>query len=164
MYEAHWPGLLSPSWEHEQDLQHHRLYIHRYWSGTPSQHRLSNRIYRQVPIGAAYRELARTRGEMFPPSRVQPRPTHPLASTLRLHDPPCGEHLWYKAHRTSTDNSSANSYAVRFLDDPGPIKIDTTSRSAVHGSWYLQRHQVGGLVRGVLRNADVPRGALSIRP
>ena len=39
MYETHWPGLLSPSWEHEQDLQHHRLHTLRYWSDTPSRHR-----------------------------------------------------------------------------------------------------------------------------
>ena len=36
---THWSGLLSLSWEHEQDLQHHRLHILRCWSGTPSQHR-----------------------------------------------------------------------------------------------------------------------------
>ena len=31
MYETHWAGLFSPSWEHEQDLRHHRLHVLRYW-------------------------------------------------------------------------------------------------------------------------------------
>ena len=30
MYETHWAGLLSPSWEHERDLQHHRPHIFRH--------------------------------------------------------------------------------------------------------------------------------------
>ena len=84
-------------------------------------------------------------------SRIHPRPTHPLASTPQLREPPRGGHLWYEArdglwwlgkvaHRTSTDNYSAYSYIGHFLDYPGPIKINllpssyTTSRSAVHGS------------------------------
>lgn len=67
------------------------------------------------------------------------------------------------APRTSTDNSSAGSYIVRFLDNPGPITINlppfyTTSRNAFQGSSYLRRHQAGGLTRGVLRNAGEPRG------
>ena len=64
-YDTHWAGLLTPSWEHEQDLQHHRLHTLRYWSGTPSQHRQSNRLYRQMRIGGAHRELARTPSELF---------------------------------------------------------------------------------------------------
>ena len=62
----------------------------------------------------------------------------------------------------STGNSSANSYIVRFLDVPGPSKIDlqptsyTTSRSTVPGSWCLQRHQAGRLTRCILRNAHGP--------
>ena len=112
-------------------------------------------------------------GQNTPRSRVHPRPTHPLASTLQLYYP---SRMWYKArddlwwlgkvaNRASTDNSSVKSYIVRFLDDPGAIKIDlllssyTTSRSAVHGSWCLHRHQAGGLARGVLQNDDGPRGA-----
>ena len=134
MYEAHWVGLLNPSWEHERDLQLNRPHILRYWLGTPSQHRQTNRLYRQVRIGAAHRELSRSRGEIFlaPGYSLVPR-------TLWLHrfssSPlPAGAHLWYKARdgllllgkvapRASTDTSSADSYTVRFLDDPGPIKI-----------------------------------------
>ena len=117
-------------------------------------------------------------GQNTPRSRVHPRPTHPLASTLQLYYP---SRMWYKArddlwwlgkvaNRASTDNSSVKSYIVRFLDDPGPIKIDllpspySTSRSAVYGSWCLQRRPAGGLARGVLRNADGPRGASPYPP
>ena len=35
MYETHRSGLLSLSWEHEQDLQHHRLHILRSWPLAP---------------------------------------------------------------------------------------------------------------------------------
>ena len=64
MYETHWAGLLSP-WEHERDLQHCRLHIFRFWSGTPSQHHHTNRLYHQMRIGAAHRKLSRSRGEIF---------------------------------------------------------------------------------------------------
>ena len=127
-------------------------------------------------IGVAHRELARTQGDsVFAPGYS------PVSRTLWLQrfsstTLPARAHLWYKArdglwwlgkvaHRASTDNSAANSYIIRFLDDPGPIKIDflpssnNTSRSAVHGPWCLHRHQAGGLTRGVLRSADGPRGA-----
>ena len=64
-------------------------------------------------------------------SRVQPLPAHSLASTLQLYYPlrrgthqvqsPRRSRWWLGkvAHRASTNNS-ANSYIVRFLDDPGP--------------------------------------------
>ena len=171
LYETHWVGLLSPSWERQRDLQHHRLHVLRYWSRTPSQRRQINRLHRQMRIGATHRELSRSRRDIFLASRYSLVArvlwlSHFSSSTL-----PAGAHLWCKAlnglwclgrvaHRTSTDNSSANSYIVRFLDDPGPIKINllpsayTTSRSAVQGSWHLQRHQTGGLASGVLWNAD----------
>lgn len=114
-------------------------------------------------------------GRTVPRSRVQPRSARPLArfSSSTLIDT---AHLWYnarndlwllekEARRISTDNSSANSYIARFLDDPGPIKLNllpslyTTSRTTVQGSWCPQRHQAGGLARGVLRNADGSSGA-----
>ena len=55
LYETHWTGLLSPSWERELDLQHFRRHISLYWSGKPTQHRQTNRLYRQMRIGAAHR-------------------------------------------------------------------------------------------------------------
>ena len=128
-------------------------------------------------IGAANRELSRSRGGLFlfPGHIIFPRTislSRFSSSTL-----PAGAHLWYKArnglrwlvkiaHRAPADTSSADSWIARFLDDPGPIKINlllsayTNSRSAVQGSWCLQRHQTGGLASSVLRNADSPRGAL----
>ena len=74
-------------------------------------------------------------------SRVSPRPAHPLASTLQLYYPlrrgiflvqSPGRFLWWLgkvAHRASIDNSSANSYIVRFLHDPARIKIDFLTSS-----------------------------------
>ena len=183
LYETHWAGLLSPSWERELDLQHFRRHILLYWSGTPSQHRQANRLYRQMRIGAAHRELSRSQGQIFL------APGYSLVSRdlwLRNFSSttlPSGAHVWYKArdglwwlgkiaHRAPLDTSSDSppdsspdgSYIIRFLDDPGPIKIDlqraryTTARNAISGSWCLQRHGTGSIARGVLRSTDTPRG------
>ena len=97
LYKSHWAGLLTPSWERERDLQHHRLHILRYWIGTPSQNRQTNRLCRQMRIGAANRELSRFRGEVFlsPGYNLVPRTlwlSRFSSSTL-----PAGAHLWYKA-------------------------------------------------------------------
>ena len=37
LYETHWVGLLSPSWERELGLQYFRRHILLYWSGTPTE-------------------------------------------------------------------------------------------------------------------------------
>ena len=124
-------------------------------------------------IGAAHRELSRSRGEIFLAPGYSLVPRTLWLRRFSSSPLPAGAHLWYKARdglwwlgkvapRASTDTSSTDSYIVRFLDDPGPIKIAllpslyTTSRSATQGSWCLQRHQAGGLARGVLRNANAP--------
>ncbi len=183
LYETHWAGLLSPSWERELDLQHSRRHILLYWSGTPTQHRQTNRLYRQMRIGAAHRELSRSQGQVFlaPGYTLVPRDLwlRNFSTTIL----PSGAHVWYKArdglwwlgkiaHRappdspseTLRDPSQGDSYIIRFLDDPGPIKINlpparyTTTRNAIYGSWCLQRHGTGSLARGLLRNSDVSRG------
>ena len=64
MYETHWTGLSRPSWEREMDLQLSRQQILLfYWAGTPNQHRQTNRLHRQMRIGAAQRELSSANGE-----------------------------------------------------------------------------------------------------
>ena len=184
LHETHWVGLLSPSWERELDLHHSRRHILLYWSGTPTQHRQENRLYRHMRIGAAQRELSRSQGQIYlaPGYILVPRDLWlcTFSSTLL----PPGAHLWYKArdglwwlgkiaHRTTSDppsetpsySSSNNTYIVRFLDDPGPIKINlwsahyTTSSTANYGSWCLLRLKTGSLARGVIRNSDASRGA-----
>ena len=65
MYETHWTGLSRSSWEGEMDLQLSHQQILLYWAGTPNQHRQTNRLYRQMRIGAAQRELSRANGERF---------------------------------------------------------------------------------------------------
>ena len=62
--ETHWTGLLSPSGERELDPQHFRRHILLYWSGKPTQYRQTNRLYRQVRIGPAHRELSRSQGQL----------------------------------------------------------------------------------------------------
>ena len=176
LYETHWEGLLSPSWERELDLQHFRLQILRYWSGTPSQHRQANRLYRQMRIGAAHRELSRARGEIFLAPGYSLVPRTLWLRRFSSSALPAGAHLWYKArdglwwlgkiaHQASPTTSTPDSYIVRFLDDPGPIKIDllpsfyNTSRAGNYGSWCLQRHQTGGVARGVLHSSNASGGS-----
>ena len=72
--------------------------------------------------------------------------------------------LWWlgKINASTTEDKV---YLVRFLDDPGPIKLPlpsaryTTSTGAVRGSWYLQVHIASAFLRGIQRNVDESRGA-----
>ena len=96
LYKTHWAGLSEPSWEREMDLHLSRSHILRYWTGTPDQHRQTNRLYRRMRIGAEQRELSRNNGEHFlaPGYACVPR-----ADWLRRHHDtilPKGSHFWYK--------------------------------------------------------------------
>ena len=96
LYETHWTGLFSPSWEREMDLQDFRPHILRYPSDTPTQHRQINRLYRQMRIGAARCELPgiAVSGRNIPPPGLRPRPAYSLAPTLQLFPPSfVGSHL-----------------------------------------------------------------------
>ena len=172
LYKAHWMGLSKPSWEREMDLHLSRSHILRYWAGTPDQHRQTNSLYRRVRIGAAQRELSRNNGERFlAPGYV----CVPRADWLRrYHDTvlPKEAHFWCKGGdglwwlgKISVSTTKDKVYLVRFLDDPGPIKLPlllaryTTSTGAVRGSWCMQVHIASAFPRGIQRNLDESRGA-----
>ena len=61
--------------------------------------------------------------------------------------------------------STPGQYAVRFLDNPGPVKLAlssvryTTALRAVCGSWCLRVHQGSSLVRGIVSDVKEFRGA-----
>ena len=175
MYETHWTGLSCPSWERKMDLQLSRQQILLYWAGHLNQHRQTNRRYRQMRIGAAQRELPRANGERFLApgygcvpcagwlrhySTTAPRcsPMGPIFGAKPMTD------LWWLgiiSARTSIDGE----YLVRFLDDPGPIKLRvspthyTTSTGGVQGSWCLQLRRGRSVARGIQSNVDESRGA-----
>ncbi len=146
LYETHWKGLLQPSWERETDLQHFRQHVLKYWAGTPLKLRMR--------IGAAPRELSRDQGARFL-SPGYDLVTHRLwtsrfSSTIL----PVGAHIWYKARdhhwwlgKISAHTTTSSLYIVRFLDDPGPVKIKlsssryTTAIGAERDSWCLQTHR-----------------------
>ena len=118
-----------------------------------------------MPIGAAHRELSRSLGQIFV------APGHSLVSrdlwlrNVSTTTLPSGAHkvrdgLWWlgkiarrapagTSSNSLSDPSSDGSYIIRFLDDPGPIKINlgpalyTTARDAISGSWCLQRMELG---------------------
>ena len=97
LYETHWTGLLSPSWERELDLQHFRRHILLYWSGKPTQHRQTNRLYRQMRIGAAHRELSQSQGQLFLAPGYTLVPRDLWLRNFRNSTLPSGAHVWYKA-------------------------------------------------------------------
>ena len=97
LYETHWVGLLSPSWERELDFHHSRRHILLYWSGTPTQHRQEHRLYRQMHIGAAHRELSRSQGQIYlaPEHILVPHDLWRRTFSSTMLSPET--HLWYKA-------------------------------------------------------------------
>ena len=171
LYETHWRGILRPSWEREMDLQHSRHLILRYWSGSPNQHRTTNRRYRAMRIGAAMRELARTKGDRYLPSGYSLVSRFTWDRRFAATPLPVGAFFWYKAQdglwwigKISGPSPLPDQYIVRFLDDPGPVKITlpalryTTTTTSAPGSWCLQVHSGSALFKGLLRNVDMSRG------
>ena len=144
LYKTHRAGLSERSWEREVDFHLSRPHTLRYLAGTPNHHRQTNHLCRRMWIGAAQRELYRNNGERFlaPGYACAPRD-----DWLRLyHDTvlPKIAHVWYKGDdglwwlgNISASITEDNIYLVRFLDDPGPIKLPlpptryTTSTGAV---------------------------------
>ena len=163
---------LQRATETRGDLQPSNNHILQYWAGTPDQHRRTNCLYCNMRIGAARRELARQTGL---------RTTSPGYECVsrdvwsrRFQDSvlPVGAHFWYKAQdglwwlgKISRHAPTPNTFIVRFLDDPGPVRIAlspsryTTSQDAVRGSWCLQVHRSSSFLRGLQRDADKSRGA-----
>ena len=170
MYKTHWQGLRRASWERESDLQLHRRAILLYWTQSPQQQLADNKGYRNMRRGAAARELHRDKGLRFVADGYELVPTKQWDDKFRAKDkpPPKGAYLWYKGSDHlwwlgqihSIDVLEADTYIVRFLDDPGPVQLKlrpdsyTTSPSAPRGSWCLQRSKSHGLRRGLQRNVD----------
>ena len=172
MCKTHWTGLSRPSWEREMDLQLSRQQILLYWAGTPNQHRQTNRLYRQMRIGAAQGEVSRANGERFlaPGFGCVPRVDwlrHYSTTVL-----PNGAHFRYNADdglwwpgKISTRTFIDGEYLVRILDDPGPIEPPlplvhyTTRTGGVRGSWCLHLRRGKSVACGLQSNLDEPRGA-----
>ena len=126
-------------------------------------------------VGAAQRELSWNNGERF---LVPGYACVPRAEWLRRYRDTVlskGAHFWYKGDdglwwlgKSSASTREDGVCLVRFLDDPGPIKLPlsparyTTSTGAVRGSWCLQFHVASAFSRGVQRNVDDSRGAAVI--
>ena len=147
MYETHWTGLSRLSWEREMDLQLSRQQILLYWAGIPNQHRQTNRLCRQMRIGAAQRELSRASGEQFLAPGYGSVPRDDWLRHYRTTVLPNRARSRYEADdglrrlgkisaRTTTDGD----YLVLLQDGPGPIKLPlsparyTTSTGGVQGS------------------------------
>ena len=152
------------------DLQLFRHEILRYWAGSPNQHRQTNRLYRRMRIGAAQRVLSRRNGERFLASGYGCVPRAEWLSHYSTTVLPNGAHFWCKGEglwwlgKISASTTTDEVYLVRFLDDPGPIKLlpparYTTSTGAVRCSWCLQVHLATAFAREGQRSVDESRGA-----
>ena len=116
-------------------------------------------------IGAAQRELSRNNLERFL------APGYACVSRAdwlhRHHDTVLlkGDHVWYKGNdglwwlgKISASAVEDKVHLVRFLDDPGPIKLPlpparyTPLMGAVRGSWCLQVHIASAFPRGIQSN------------
>ena len=151
-------------------LQHSRQHVVRYWAGTPPQHQQENRLYRRMHVGAAQRELSRDQGARFL-SPGYPLVTHQdwtrrFSSTVL----PVSTHFWYKArdhhwwlHKISAHTKTAAHYGVRFLGDPGPVKLKispsryNTAIGAERDLWCLQTRQGKTLQQRILLSVDKSR-------
>ena len=118
-----------------------------------------------MPIGVAQRELSRNNGERFlAPGYACVTRTDWLR---RYHYTvlPKGAHYWYKRDdglwwlgKISASTTEDKVYPVRFLDNPGPIKLPlpparyTISTGALRGSWCQQVHIASAFPRGIQRN------------
>ena len=162
---------MRPSWEREIDLRHSRRAILLYWAGTPSQSVQGNKKFRSMRKGAAARELSRQQSARFIVEgyglvdKVTWKAKFVDAQSM------IRAHFWYKDSQgrwwlgkiQSIDSTRAGSFFVRFLDDPGPIKIIlrddhyTVDENARRGSWCLQRHLRSAVRTGVNRNVDTSR-------
>ena len=85
LYKTRRAGLSEPSLEREIDLHLSRYHTLRYWAGAPDQHSQTNRLYRQIRIGAAHRELSRLNKERFLASGYTWCSSRPLAPWLPRH-------------------------------------------------------------------------------
>ena len=138
----------------------------RYWVGTPNQHRQTNRLKRRMQIGDTQRELFGKRFSHMDTAAFLAQ--NGLAATALRCFP---TEPTFGARATTVCGGLGRSarprprrgilkYLVRFLDDPGPIKLPlpparyTTSTGAVRGSWCLQVHLASAFARGVQRNVD----------
>ena len=147
------------------DLHLSRSHILCHWAGTPEQHRQTNRLFRQIWIRAAQRELSRNSRERF----LAPGNDFVLRAywLRRYHDTvlPKATQFWYKEddglwglEKISASTTEDKVYLRRFLDDPGPIQRSLslarymTSTGAVRGSWFLQVHTASAFARGISRN------------
>lgn len=142
--------LLTPSWQRESGLQHFRPKIFQHWRDAPNQQRQTNHLFRQITrIDSAHSELARSKGECFLGNGYAVFPGHLWIRRFRVPTLPNAD-FWYKssdnigwlgkiAHPVaiSPSNLDVGHYVVRFLDDPGPIKL--TFASDLYSPW---RHPV----------------------
>ena len=150
MYKTHWTGLFRPLWEREMDLPTAPTsadFALLGWHSEPTP-RQTNRLYRQMRIGAAQRELSRANGQRFLApgyGRVPRADWLRHCSTTRC--PPMGPIVGTKPMtacggwgKSALEQPPTGNIWYVFLDHQGPIKVPLspahyrTSTGSVRGS------------------------------
>ena len=122
-------------------------------------------------VGAAQRELSRDQGARFLSPGYLLVTRQAWIRSFSGSILPVGAHFWYKARdhhwwlgKISAHTTTTATYIVRFLDDPGPVKLKLSSSNysttigAERSKWCLQTRQGRALQHGILRNVDESRG------
>ena len=109
------------------DLSNWRRHVLLYWLGTPDQHRQTNRLYRQMRIGAAARELARMTGARITSPGYGLVPHRVWSDRFKNRVLPVGAHLWYKAQDALWWlGKISKSPNIRLLRTPSSCASSTT--------------------------------------
>lgn len=170
IYETRSKVMMRVAWEREIDLQRFHRGILLYWAGITEP---KNQIHPNVRnMGkaaangsrAAWRRNASARKDMiFFPMTNSKRffPTKKATRGRRLIQ--SSDSLWRLGKIHARDYMRDQSYILRFLDEPVPLKIDlldaryTSDLDGQIGSWCLQTHEYTTVQQAVERNVDTLR-------
>lgn len=137
------------------------------WVGDAVQQRPLDKRCGSMRKGAAARELARELFARFVIAGYSLLSPSQYLNSFRSRRLPKGAYVWYTAMDSRwwvgkghwVDPAADNAYFIRFLNDPGPLKIRLDNYYAEvptdrRGSWCLQRHDKGDISTAVLCKPD----------
>ena len=166
MYETHWEGLSSITWEREIDLKNFSRHILEYWMSTPRQMKGVNSKYSAKRRAQTHRAYWRHQNKYYLEQGYHLVSYSTWEKKFRGRRVPLQAFFWWKNHQgwwvgqvKAWDRDVYDQYFVRFHDDPEPSQVMlaeefyTTDVDGVPGSWCLQSH----VREGIFRDADMSR-------
>ena len=130
MYETHWEGLSSITWEREIDLRNFSRYILEYWMSTPRQVKGVNSKYRAMRRAQAHRAYWRHQNKYYLEQGYHLVSYSTWEKKFRRRRVPLRAFFWWKTHQgwwlgqvKAWDRDIYDQYFVRFHDDPGLSQV-----------------------------------------